>query len=185
MSVIRANRWQDTSGQLNSTVLQTRYVSSTTRTNIDTTTLVEVSTAYRVTITPRFANSLIVLNYFIPMNPGASYATNTIYTIRAWRSTNGGATRTYSLTSAGAQLSNRIGMAGVTFRPPGYDLNDPMTQNFFVLDTPGTVSLCTYGFEFRRESGGTGNVYFGYSAGDSTVWGFNTNITITAQEIAQ
>lgn len=43
----------------------------------------------------------------------------------------------------------------------------------------------TYGFDFKRETGGGGTVYFGYSAGDSTQWGVDTDVLIIAEEIGQ
>ena len=164
-------------------VLQTQYVSSGTRTTVNSTSFTEPSTAYRVDITPNSTSSYIVLYYYIPLNPGGSYASNTIFSIRAFRSVGG--SKTYSLTSAGTTNGSRNVMSGITFRPPGYDMNDPTTQNFIVVDAPATTSTCTYGFEIMRETGGTGTLSIGYSTNDSSIWGFDTDIVIVAQEIAQ
>ena len=57
-----------------------------------------------------------------------------------------------------------------------------MFANFTVIDAPNTTSECIYGFEIKRESGGTGTVYFGYSSGDNNVYGFDADIVIFAQE---
>lgn len=182
-STVKFDVWRNASGLLNSTVIQTKFVSSATRTTINSTTFVEASEDYRVEITPRFANSLIYLNYYIPANPGASYQANTIYTFRAFRSIGG--SKTYDLTSAGETNGNRMVYAGRSLRPPGYDLNDPMWISFPALDHPNTISSCQYGFELMRESGGTGTLYLGYSATDLAIIGFNHDIVIVAQEIVQ
>lgn len=163
------------------TPIQVQYVASTTRTTVNSTSFVEPSTNYRVSITPRFSNSMIMLSYFIPTN--ASGQSNTIYTVRAFRIISG--TTSYALTSAGVANGNRNPIAGSTFRPPGYDTNDPMPIVFNVVDFPNTTNTCTYGFEFKRETGGTGTVYFGYSQGDNSDWGFDADILITATEIRQ
>ena len=183
MSIARFNRWENVNGVLSSTILQSAYVSSSTRTTVNSTSFVEASSNYRVSITPRFSTSLIFLHYYIPVNPGANYATNTIFSFRAFRSVGG--TKTYTLFPSGTTNGNRQVFAGITIRPPGYDLNDPMWVNFITMDLPGTTSACEYGFECMRESGGTGTLYFGYSAGDSSIWGFDHDILIMAQEIAQ
>ena len=186
MSTIKTNAIQTVASKplLNSTgsIIQVQYTASSTRTTVDSTSFVEPSSSYRVSITPTSTSNYIILRYFIPMNPGGSYASNTIYTIRAWREIGGGA-RSYALTSAGNTNGSRNVFAGVTFRPPGYDLNDPCTQNFTVVDAPSTTSACVYGFDFKRETGGSGNMYFGYSAGDSSNWGFDSDIVIVAEEI--
>ncbi len=53
------------------------------------------------------------------------------------------------------------------------------------VDFPNTTSTCTYGFEFKRETGGAGTVYFGYTQGDNSNWGFDADIVIIAEEIGQ
>lgn len=164
-------------------IVQTQYVSSGTRTSVDSTSFVEPSSAYRVSITPSSSSSIIKLHYYMMLNPGGSYATNTIFTVRAFRILNG--VTTYSLISTGNTNGSRNVIAGATFRPWGYDLNDAFPLNLCVLDNPGTTSTCTYGFEYKREAGGTGVMYFGYSSGDSSLWGFDTDIVIVAEEIAQ
>lgn len=183
MSIVRANRWENTSGVTNSTVIQTQYVSSATRTTVNSTSFIEASSNYRVSITPRFTTSLIYLTYYIPVNPGASWQQNTIYSFRAFRSIGG--SKVYTLINSGNTNGSRQVFAGRTIRPPGYDGNDPMWAFFVALDSPGSLSTCEYGFECMRETGGTGVLYFGYSAGDNSTWGFDSDIVIMAQEILQ
>lgn len=165
-------------------VVQTAVTTSGTRTTVDSTSFTEPSTNYRVTLTPVSTSSIIVVHYFIPMNVGTSWQVNTIFSLRAFRSVGG--VKTYALSSSGVANGSRNPIAGTTFRTNnGYDQNDPATQHFFVTDSPGTTSAVTYGFEYKRESGGTGLMYFGYTAGDSALWGFDTNITLYVMEIAQ
>jgi hypothetical protein len=164
------------------TPIQVQYVASGTRVTVDSTSFVEPSTSYRVSITPKFTNSMIMISYFIPTN--AVGASNTIYTARAFRIISG--TTSYALTSAGNANGSRNPIAGSTYRPlNGYDGNDPMPMIWNVVDFPNTTSTCIYGFDFKRETGGGGTVYFGYSQGDNSNWGFDADILITATEIKQ
>lgn len=181
MSTLKFNKWQDVSGNLRSTVLQTQYVASTTRTSTThNTSFAEPSTAYRVTITPFFANSMIVVNYYIPLNQQS--ASNVLTVLRAFRSIGG--TKSYALSSAGTTNGGRNVIAGGVFRPQnGYDSNDMDMKAWQVIDFPNSTSAVSYGFESKPEGGNT--TYWGYSGGDSTAWGFDTDIVIVAQEIAQ
>lgn len=164
-------------------VLQTQYVTSPTRTTMNSTSFSEPSTNYRVSITPTSTSSYIILKYYIMWNPGASYASNTIFNFRAFRILSG--VTTYSLTStSGSSNGSRNIYSGQATRPQGYDLNDPINTFFTVIDAPGTTSQCTYGFQAKRETGGNGTMYFGYSSSDNSDWGWDTNINIIAQEIA-
>ena len=165
--------------------LQTVYTSSDTTTTVNSTSFTEPSTNYRVSITPKFANSLIMIDYVIPTNPGANYAANTIYTCRAFRLKSGGSKDYTSFENAGKANGSRNRIAGMAIRPVGYDTNDPMWWQMRMIDKPNTTGSVSYGFEFKRETGGTGTVYFGYSSGDNSNWGYSSDILITATEIAQ
>jgi hypothetical protein len=159
------------------------YTSSGTRTTVDSTSFVEPSSSYRVSITPSTTSSGIKVTYFIPGNLNGAWAGNTIYTFRAWREIGGGS-RSYSLTSAGGSNGSRNVIAGMTDRPHnGVDGNDPTTIEFTVIDYPSTTSSCVYGFEYKRETGGGGTLYFGYSQGDTSNWGFDTDILLIAEEV--
>ena len=157
------------------------HLTSNTQTTIDSTSFIEPSSDYRVTITPKSASSTIRVRYFVPCQPGSSYATNTIYTFRSFKIIGGA--QSYALTSAGDVVGTRNNFAGLSIRPVGYDSNDPMFSMWDVIDEPGTTSAVTYGFDFKRETGGTGNVYFGFSAGDNADWGFSSDVIIVAEEI--
>ena len=162
--------------------VQVQYTSSATRVTVDSTSFVEASTNYRVAITPKSTSSMIRLRFFIPTN--ADGQSNTIYTLRLFRIIGG--TTSYALTSAGSSNGSRNVIAGSTFRPlNGYDGNDPMPMIIDAVDFPNTTSTCTYGFEFKRETGGSGTVHFGKSSGDNSNWGFDADIVIIAEEIGQ
>ncbi len=164
-------------------VLQTQYVTSSTRTTMNSTSFAEPSSNYRVSITPTSTSSIIILKYYIMWNPGANYASNTIYNFRAFRILSG--VTSYALTStSGSSNGSRNVYSGQAIRPQGYDTNDPIATFFTVIDAPSTISQCTYGFQAKRETGGNGTMYFGYSMSDNSDWGWDTNINIIAQEIA-
>lgn len=182
MSIIKANRWENVGGTLRSTVLQTQFVSSGTRvTTTHSINFAEPSTAYRVSITPTFTNSMILLRYYIPLNQNS--AVNIITNIRAFRIIDGGS-KNFALTSAGSTNGSRRVIAGGSFRPGnGFDLNDQNMVTFDVIDFPSTTSPTVYGFETSPESGAT--ITYGFSASDNGGWGYDSDIIIIAQEIAQ
>jgi hypothetical protein len=167
--------------QQSGSVVQTQYVSSGTR--VSTThsgSFAEPSSNYRVTITPTSASSMIILTFYVPLNQQS--AANILTTLRAFRSIGG--TKSYTLTSAGNTNGSRAVVAGGVFRPQnGYDNNDMDMKTWTVIDFPNTTSAVSYGFESKPEN--TNTTYWGYSGGDSTAWGWDADIVIVAQEIAQ
>ena len=164
-------------------VLQVQQVSSGTRVSTSNTypTWAEPSTGYRVSITPQRSNSMVKLQYYIPINQ--SSAANILTVVRAFRIINGGS-KSYALTSAGSANGTRNAVAGGVFRPGnGYDSNDMNMVTFTAIDFPATTLSCVYGFEMVPE--GTATVRFGYSGVDTPSWGWDADIVITATEVAQ
>jgi len=164
-------------------VLQVQYVSSGSRVSTSNTypNWAEPSTDYRVSITPTQSNSMIQLQYYVPLNQNS--AANILTTIRAFRIINGGS-KSYGLTSSGSPQGSRNVVAGGVFRPNnGYDGNDMNMVSFTAIDFPATTSPCVYGFETMPE--GTALVRFGYSGGDNAAWGWDADIVITATEVGQ
>lgn len=148
-------------------------------------TWVEPHSSYRVSITPKYSNSLILLNYWIPLNP--QNASNTLMLIAATKSTDGGSSfsRT-SLTSSGTTLGSRFPIVGGAFRRGnGYDANDMNIESISASDYPATTSTLVYGFQFFQESSGAAGVLFNHTASDNNSWGWTSAITITAMEIKQ
>jgi hypothetical protein len=179
-STLQFDTWQSAAGVTRSTVLQTRYTSSTTRVSTTLTSWNEPSSAYRVSITPFYSNSLIIVNYYVPVNIAS--ASNILQSWRAFRITSG--TTYTNLTSAGVTNGSRNVFAGGVLRPGnGFDTNDHNMVGWQVLDIPGSTAAHTYGFQHWPEGGHT--TYFGYSGSNNGTWGFDANILIVAQEIAQ
>lgn len=162
-------------------VIQTQYVASGTRVSTTYSGWNEPSTAYRVAITPTSTSSMILLRYFVPAQVNS--ASNILQLFRAFRIVGGGS-KDYALTSRGSTNGNRHLIAGMMIRPSnGYDLNDALTWQVEVVDFPNTTSAVTYGFETNPEGGNT--TYYGYTASDNGTWGFDADIVVVAQEIAQ
>ena len=130
------------------TLSQFAYTTSKSQTTVDSTSFVEPSSDYRVTITPSAADAIIRIRFQVPTNPGVNYATNTIYTFRTFRVIDG--VTSYDLTSAGDSVGSRNAFAGLSIRPVGYDSNDMMWANWECIDIPGTTSEVIYGFDFKR-----------------------------------
>jgi hypothetical protein len=123
---------------------------------------------------------MIYVRYMIPASVDS--ASNILQVIRAFRFYGGGSY--YDVTSCGAAHGNRNIVAGYMMRPSnGFDSNDGMTWFLDIVDFPGTTSALQYGFETRPEGGNTTG--FGYSIGDNSIWGFDSDILIVAQEIKQ
>ena len=161
-------------------IVQTVVATSTTISSLNTTTFTEANSSYRVSITPQYANSLILVEYNFSVN--ASMATNTIFQMQLVRGP--GSTNTPVGVGPTSGSRNRTSFVG---RPGnGYDTNDMNQIHMRAIDTGFTAGVpVTYGFLYRRETGGSGTTYFNYSAGDTSSYGFSGVMTITAMEIRQ
>jgi trimeric autotransporter adhesin len=161
-------------------IVQTIVATSTTTASSAVTSFTEVNSSYRISFTPKYSNSKILIEYSFPMN--AAMAGNTVFQFQLVRNIGG----TESLIGVGPANGSR-NLASAVARPGnGTDANDQ--QNIFLQGvdsglTAGTVY--TYGFKFRRETGGSGTGYFLYSSGDSAVYGFSGMMTMKITEIAQ
>ena len=150
-------------------------------TNADATAFNEPNTAYRVTIVPKFSNSRIDIDYSIPFNQNS--ATNIITLFRFFRLISGGS-KAYNITSQGnTSHGDRHAIAGSSFRPQGYDAQDSCVYHQSAVDFPSTTTSTVYGFETKPQ--GTNTTTWGYSGGNSSNWGWNADIVITATEIRQ
>ena len=143
---------------------------------------VEMDSRYRVSITPKFSNSIIRLEYHIPMNP--SGASNILMAIAPWRSTDGGSTQTRLAQGDAGNLGSRFNLAVSWFRSNnGFDANDMQNHVVIASETAGTTGTLTYGFHFRSE--GTNTTYFCHSQSNNGTWGWMAPITMIATEIKQ
>lgn len=185
MGTLKFNKWQDVNGNQQTTVLQTKITNSATYTSVSAVqTWTEVSTDYRVSITPRFTNSLIIIQYYLPINIYTNGA-NCLKLIRGFRIVGGGS-KDYALSSRGTTQGSRHAIAGHAFRKlNGYDYNDQQAEHLLIYDAPNTTSAVTYGFEYYQESSASSTDYFGYSNDNNGTWGYSSRIIIVAQEIAQ
>jgi len=141
----------------------------------------EVSSAYRLSITPKFQNSLIFLEYMIPLNQTTS-GHNNIFGFNAYRY----APSQANLDSRGTSSGSRKRTAGGMMRAQnGYDHNDHNLETFIAFDLPNTTSVCTYGLQVFQESSDSGTIYIAHSSHSSASWAMSSRVIITASEIAQ
>ncbi len=163
------------------TVVQTIVKTSEDTSFLNVTTFTEPDTSYRISITPKYANSIILVEYSFSINTFMS-SHNTIFHMQLIRDIGGSETPV----GVGPAHGNRDQTTYVSRPNNGYDTND--LQNVYMVAkdeglTPGTKY--TYGFKFRRETAGNGTCYFNYSYGDSSVYGFSGIMTMKITEIAQ
>jgi len=162
-------------------VVQTQVLNSATTTSFAPgTTLTEANSAYRVSITPLYSNSLILVKYFIP-GGCTSWASNYVMRTAGYRIVSGTFTNP---TSTGPTVGSRTPISGFMHRSSnGYDSNDGIFSYFTIYDTPNTTSAIQYGFKMSTESG---TIQIGYNGSyDGTAFGFSSNIVIVAEEIKQ
>ena len=186
MSTIKTNQIQRLDGQpvLNTTgsIIQTVVSQSNTKTTLNVTSKTEASTSYRVSITPTHADNRIYLTYMMLVN--VSMAQNTLFQLRAEKFTSGSAATITSRSTWGSAQSRQP--VDFIARPGnGYDANDQNTIMWECFDDPGSTATQTYGFTYSRETGGSGTIYFGYSNGNNSSWGFHHPVTIIAREVVQ
>ena len=162
------------------TVVQTIVRTSEVTSSLNTVTFTEPNADYRISIVPKFANSIFLIEYSFSVN--SFMQSNTIFHIQLVRDI--GATETPIGIGPGNALRDRTTYVG---RPAnGYDTNDQQTIYLVAKDnglTPGTPY--TYGFKYRREGGGSGTCYFNYSNVNSVDIGFSGVMIMKITEIAQ
>ena len=143
-------------------VIQVQQVDFTQRHHINTTSRVGLSGQYAVSITPKFANSKILVQTNINCIAGD---TNTIRAILV-RSVGG----------------TPVDVANLGFYSTSTNW-DPFNTNFCHLDSPATTSAVVYYVEWRLDQV---EIYVNYANGSAGFNGVNdSRSTITAMEIAQ
>jgi len=179
VDTLRTNAIQNTDGTARDVVLQRIIKRSTATASLDTTTFTEPNSDYRVSITPKRSNSIILLRFHLFTNN--AMASNTLFQLRTRKYTGGsGAAISSQSTGLGSRLTADFGA-----RPGnGYDSNDQLYCDWFCYDIPNSTATQTYGFDYRRETGGSGTIYFGYTSGDNSNWGIHSPILIIAEEMA-
>ena len=186
MSTLKTNQIQRVDGQplLNSTgnIIQTVVMSTDTKATLNVTSFTEASSSYRVQITPTHADNRIHLCYHMMTN--TDMASNTLFMLRAVKYTSGSAA-TITSRSTWSSAGSRYPVDFCTRPANGQDGNDQTPIYWECYDDPNSTSQQTYGFTYHRETGGSGTMYFGYSAGDNNAWGFHHPVTIIAREVVQ
>ena len=142
-------------------------------------TWTEISSSYRIDITPRFSSGTKILGtYSIPINPTG--ASNILMAIQPWYSTNGGTTKT--LLNQGGPAGSRLTGSHAWFRSSnGYDSNDMQNHVVHFGYTHSATTTLTWGFYFRSE--GSNTTYFCYSNGNSSLWGWTAPIYMELREV--
>lgn len=162
------------------TVVQTIVKTSELTSIMNTTSFTEVNPDYRITITPKYANSIILIEYNFSIN--TDMTSNTVFQMQLVRNIGG----TEQLVGVGPINGDRNRASFVSRPNNGTDSNDMQNVYMIAKDTGLNTGVSyTYGFKYRRENGGMGDCYFNYNASDSSVFGFSGIMTIKATEIAQ
>ncbi|ADD95061.1 hypothetical protein [uncultured phage MedDCM-OCT-S04-C26] len=158
MSILKVDKLTDVAGQElivkdKGNVIQTVVVKSDTTASLNTTSFTEASSDYRVSITPINAANRI----FITMSTAGTMngANNTIFMARIQNFTSGSAAH---ITSTGAS-GNRYRVDYVARPNNGQDGNDVYHMILFGYDEPASTAQQTYGFTYRRETGGDGSIF--------------------------
>lgn len=186
MSIVKTNQIQRVDGQplLNTTgsIIQTVVMSTDTKATLNVTSFTEASSSYRIQITPTHADNRIHLCYHMMTN--TNMASNTLFMMRAEKYTSGSAA-TITSRSTWSSAGSRYPVDFATRPANGQDGNDQTPIYWECYDDPGTTAQQTYGFTYRREAGGSGTIYFGYSSNDNTIYAFHTNVMIIAREVVR
>ena len=160
MSTLRVDSIQDTTGTDNQGKILQVVNNTTPRARHSSTSTVFIDTGFSVTITPKFANSKILIN----VTATASSTTHYVY-IDIYRN---------GTTSLSGSATNANGLTGpVSNSVAGWD-----TVATFYEDSPNTTSAVTYNIYAKTASG---TLYFGL---DTNVV-FPNQVYISATEIAQ
>jgi hypothetical protein len=148
--------------------------------SLNVTTFTEANTSYRISFVPKHANSIILIEYNFSIN--TALASNTIFQFQLVRNIGGEEVPVGVRPASGSR--NRTTFVS---RPSnGYDGNDQQNVYLVAKDTNLDVGTTyTYGFKYRRETGGSGTTYFNYSSGNNSVFGFSGIMTMKITEIAQ
>jgi len=135
---------------------------------------------YRISITPRLSNSKILVEFYFSVN--TQMWSNTVFHFQIVRNIGTGSE---VLVGVGPAYGSRRRVTLVSRPSNGYDTNDQQTIYLMGVDTGLTAGQTyTYGFKYRRETGGSGTIYFNYHPHDNSVYAFSGIMTMKLTEIA-
>lgn len=160
------------------TIVQTRATYIQQLNSLNTTSFAEFSTAFRLSITPEYSNSIMVVEYATALNPDG--AANLLMLIKPIKIVSGQA---YDLSVVGSAngSSNQMGGGGGFRSNNGYDTNDQNIITFMGYDIPGTTSTMQYGFQYKCEGSQTTRI--NHSSSSNSTWGYTLPTIIRATEI--
>ena len=141
---------------------------------LDVTTFTEVSSGMRTSITPKFSNSIIYIQFNLLV--GCSNAT----TMRHWRILN---FATSAAISIGSAQGSRTSMHA-TARHRDHDANDADMMTITAQEVAGSTSARTYSLYCQNESGHSANLYHHHTTTDTAAIGY-VKPMIIIQEIKQ
>jgi hypothetical protein len=146
--------------------------------------MVELSSSYRVAITPLSTTNNIHVTVNMPFNANG-ISSNTIILVDVKRRISGGSWSYVTGSGYGdGNLGNRWPIAvGATRRSNGFDSNDMNICHFSIIDKPATTSECEYTIFMKQETSGTGNIKVAHSSGNNSNWGWMTPVVMTAMEL--
>jgi hypothetical protein len=149
-------------------------LNTSAQTTNNSNTLVELSTSYRLSYTPKYSTSKLLLEATWSMNT----TTSNIFVFKFYDVTNAADVGVGDASGS----RRRVGMA---IRGAGTDANDaePVMLRAYVDATNTTAR--TYTIYGSHENTGSGVAYINYSNGDSSAYGFATPLIFTITEIAQ
>ncbi len=184
MSTLKVNTLTDTSGQPLvkqgiGNVIQTVVNKSNTMASLNATSFTEVSSDYRVSITPTDGSNRIFIYIWTAGTMNGS--NNTIFQVAINNFTSGSAALITSSAADGSR--NRCDYVA---RPSnGSDANDVYYMRLLGFDDPGSASQQTYGFTYRREANGSGSIFIGHSEDANVTYSSRTPTILMAQEVVQ
>ena len=182
MSILKVDKLTDVAGQElivkdKGNVIQTVVVKTDTTASLNTTSFTEASSDYRIQITPINSANRIFIS--ITTAGTMNGANNTVFMSRIQNFTSGSAAHITSTAAGG----NRHRVDYVARPNNGQDANDVYVMHLFGFDDPGTTSQQTYGFDYRRENGGSGTIFFGQSEDGDVSYSSRTPTILIAQEV--
>jgi hypothetical protein len=176
-STMRFDKWENSLGQPYGTVLQVRHMSFTSTFTTTTTESWVTVTGYNLTITPRFANSRILIT------PNVGRATGSNATL--WRVLRNGSTFSLPDSAGSRQLSHFANSN------QGTDANHADGGfSMIISDLPNSTSELNYQVQVFNEGAGNHGTLFALnrnSANSDSGLSYHgrTISTLTIQEIAQ
>eukprot|EP01083_Nonionella_stella_P121728 365851_1 len=166
-------------------IIQVQGTISHTKVTVSSSGWIEPSEDYRVSITPKYADSDIHISYHFGWN-GYGIGVNTLITWTAAKLVSSSMIMG-NITSSGID-SVRNAISGVVQRRNnGYDWNDQTFAYWTTIDSPASTERITYGLMMGMETGGSGDVRIGESFGSfadyDPRWPWSMPVVITAMEI--